>query len=108
MFQNLIANALKYSKPDIAPHIEISATEVTENAKRYHLISVKDDGIGFPQEYANKIFQMFTRLHNKTEYSGTGVGLSIVKKVVENHNGWIRVESAPGQGASFYIYLPVE
>ena len=78
-----------------------------KEGNRYHLISVKDNGIGFAQEYAEKIFQMFTRLHGKTEYSGTGVGLSIVKKVVENHNGFIRVESSVGEGSVFKIYLPV-
>jgi light-regulated signal transduction histidine kinase (bacteriophytochrome) len=107
LFQNLISNALKYSKKDVPPRIEISATEVTENGKPYHLIAVKDNGIGFDQEYADKIFQMFTRLHGKAEYSGTGVGLSIVKKVVENHNGFIKVESELGQGSTFNVLLPV-
>lgn len=95
LFQNLIANALKYSKTGVLPHINISATEVIEFGKRYHVIRIKDNGIGFEQQFADKIFNMFTRLHGKTEYSGTGVGLSIVKKVVENHNGFIRVKSAP-------------
>lgn len=107
LFQNLISNALKYSKQDVAPHIEVKAREVSENGKRYHLVEVKDNGIGFEREYSNKIFQMFTRLHGKDEYSGTGVGLSIVKKVVENHNGFIRVESELGEGSVFQIYLPV-
>ena len=107
MFQNLISNALKYSKTDVTPHIGITADEVTEGNNRYHLISVKDNGIGFEPAYAEKIFQMFTRLHGKGEYSGTGVGLSIVKKVVENHNGFIQVESVPGEGSTFLIYLPV-
>ena len=79
---------------------------MTVKEKPYHLIVIKDNGIGFAQEYAEKIFQMFTRLHGRSEYSGTGVGLSIVKKVVENHEGFIEVESAPGEGATFRIYLP--
>jgi light-regulated signal transduction histidine kinase (bacteriophytochrome) len=108
MFQNLISNALKYSKADAPPQIDISATTVTENGTQYQLISVKDNGIGFEQEYASKIFQMFTRLHGKNEYSGTGVGLSIVKKIVENHNGFIRVESKPDEGSTFYVLLPME
>jgi len=107
LFQNLISNAIKYSKKDVPPHIEISAREVREEDRAFHLITVKDNGIGFEPEYADKIFQMFTRLHGKHEYSGTGVGLSIVKKVVENHNGFIRVESEVGEGSVFRIYLPV-
>jgi PAS domain S-box-containing protein len=107
LFQNLISNALKYSKSDVSPHITITASKVIENEKMYHRISVKDNGIGFQPEYADKIFQMFTRLHGKGEYSGTGVGLSIAKRVVENHNGLIKVKSQPGVGSTFEIYLPV-
>jgi len=107
LFQNLISNAIKYSKADEPPRIEISSGEAEEGGTRYHVITVKDNGIGFPKEYAEKIFQMFTRLHGKNEYSGTGVGLSIVKKVVENHNGFIKVESKVGEGSAFRIYLPV-
>jgi PAS domain S-box-containing protein len=107
LLQNLISNALKYSKANVAPRIHITASKVAEGGCEYHLIEVKDNGIGFEPEYADKIFQMFTRLHGKTEYSGTGVGLSIVKKVVENHQGFIRVESEVGVGSTFKIYLPV-
>jgi PAS domain S-box-containing protein len=106
LFQNLISNAIKYSKADVPPCIEIAAQEVEKANKRYHIITVQDNGIGFAQEYADKIFQMFTRLHGKAEYSGTGVGLSIVKKVVENHDGFIEAESAPNLGSTFKIYLP--
>ena len=106
LFQNLISNALKYTTPGVAPQIEITACNAQEKSKPYHCVSVADNGIGFAQEYADKIFRMFTRLHGKNEYSGTGVGLSIVKKVVENHEGFIEVESAPGKGATFKIYLP--
>jgi light-regulated signal transduction histidine kinase (bacteriophytochrome) len=108
IFQNLISNALKYSRQDEPPHITIVASMVIENKRSYHLIEVKDNGIGFEPEYAEKIFQMFTRLHGKAEYSGTGVGLSIVKKVVENHNGFIRAESIPGEGSNFMVFLPAE
>lgn len=106
MFQNLISNALKYSRTDVPPVIKITANEISINNKDYHLISIEDNGIGFDPKYADKIFQMFTRLHGKAEYSGTGVGLSIVKKVVENHNGFIKAESSPGEGSVFKIYLP--
>ena len=107
VFQNLIGNALKYSKKDEPPVININSKEILEKGKPYHAISIQDNGIGFEQEFAEKIFQMFTRLHGRAEYVGTGVGLAIVKKVVENHNGFIRVESIPGKGSTFFVYLPV-
>lgn len=107
LFQNLLSNALKYSKADVMPRIIIKGVSVTENGKPYHLITIHDNGIGFEQQYANKIFQMFTRLHGRNEYSGTGVGLSIVQKVVENHQGFIKVESTPGEGSTFFVYLPI-
>ena len=107
LFQNLISNALKYSKNDVPPVIEISASQLIDNGQHYHVITVKDNGIGFEQVYAEKIFQMFTRLHGKSEYSGTGVGLSIAKKVVENHNGYISAVSSPGVGTTFNVHFPV-
>jgi PAS domain S-box-containing protein len=107
LFQNLISNSIKYSKADVPPRIEITTDQRDYNGKRYHVIKVADNGIGFDQQYEDKIFQMFSRLHGKSEYSGTGVGLSIVKKVVENHHGFIRVASKPGEGATFEVYLPV-
>jgi light-regulated signal transduction histidine kinase (bacteriophytochrome) len=106
LFQNLIANALKYSKPGLAPHITIRA-ELREGAEGLcHLIEVSDNGIGFEQQYSEKIFQMFARLHGNAEYSGTGVGLAIARKVVENHDGSIEVSSEPEKGASFKVFLP--
>jgi signal transduction histidine kinase len=68
---------------------------------------VADNGIGFEPEYANKIFEVFQRLHGRSEYSGTGIGLAICKKIVENHKGVIRAEGFPGKGAIFHIYLPL-
>ncbi|MGZ3839830.1 MAG: ATP-binding protein [Flavisolibacter sp.] len=106
LFQNLVSNGLKYSKPDVAPVLEFTAGRTLENNQPYYWISLKDNGIGFEQQYEDRIFQIFSRLHGKAEYSGTGVGLSIVKKVLENHKGFIRVESSPGEGANFSIYLP--
>ncbi|RYG45490.1 MAG: GHKL domain-containing protein [Chitinophagaceae bacterium] len=106
LLQNLISNALKYCSNDVKPQIDISAVTVVEDGRKYHVIAVKDNGIGIDSQYKDKIFQMFTRLHGKNEYSGTGVGLSIVKKVVENHNGSYRVESTPGKGSTFMIALP--
>ena len=107
LFQNLLSNALKYSKEDVAPSIQITAKESAENGQLFCVVSVMDNGIGFEQEHAEKIFQMFTRLRGKSEYSGTGVGLSIAKKVVENHGGVIKAESKLGEGAVFKIYFPI-
>ncbi len=117
LFQNLISNALKYSKPGTPPEITISSREVTGNmarpdlppedgSKKYHLIEVKDNGIGFESKDADRIFNVFTRLHGSSEYRGTGVGLSIVRKVVESHHGVIWAESTPGKGSSFKLLLP--
>jgi signal transduction histidine kinase len=119
LFQNLISNALKYSKPNEQPLVHISAEKIKgidvkprlpaeENKKLYHLIEVRDNGIGFDQKDAERIFNVFTRLHGNAEYRGTGVGLSIAQRVVQNHNGYIWAESSPGIGTSFKVLLPVE
>lgn len=119
LFQNLVSNALKYARPGTPTEIEISSRPVyghetplplneTEAEKQYHLLEIKDNGIGFDQKDAERIFHVFTRLHGKTEYPGTGIGLSIVQKVVDNHNGHIWAESEPGKGASFKVLLPVD
>lgn len=117
LFQNLITNALKYCTPGVPPQISISACEMsskgisvaftTEPAnKRYYWIKVRDKGIGFSQEDSEKIFNVFTRLHGNTEYKGTGIGLSIAQKVVQNHGGLIWAESAVGKGATFNVLFP--
>ncbi|RYZ15458.1 MAG: hypothetical protein EOO16_27365, partial [Chitinophagaceae bacterium] len=98
----------KYSKPGVPPVVTLSAGEATENGQRYHVLRVADNGIGFDNTYSEKIFQMFARLHGKNEYSGTGVGLSIVKKVVEHHYGFIRAQGTPGEGALFEVFLPMQ
>ena len=72
----------------------------------YYHISFADNGIGFEPEYSRKIFEVFQRLHNRTEYGGTGIGLAICKKIIENHNGVIMADSQPNQGATFHVYLP--
>lgn len=116
LFSNLLSNSLKYSKEDVAPIIDVDCTEIiakTEavlkdrSLKKYYKINFTDNGIGFEQEYAEKIFLLFNRLHGKTEYQGTGVGLAICKKIVENHKGYIFANAKPGQGATFTIFLPV-
>lgn len=113
LFQNLISNAIKYARHDVSPRIEISASH-TENEKtptnshkrRYWKIEVKDNGIGFDPKYKEQIFIIFQRLHGRTEYSGTGIGLSICQKIVFNHGGLIEADSIPGEGSVFTIYLP--
>jgi signal transduction histidine kinase len=107
LFQNLLSNGLKYTNPGQPVEIDISCNKVQDNGTDYYQVQVKDNGIGFEQEHAEKIFQLFTRLHGKHEYAGTGIGLSIVKKVVENHHGKIRAESTPGKGSVFTVMLPV-
>jgi signal transduction histidine kinase len=117
LFQNLIGNALKYRKPGVPPVVRIRCSKVRENEPlpvalpqpgkgSYFLIEVKDNGIGFEQEHAEKIFQIFQRLHGRAEYQGTGVGLAIVKRVADNHNGFVSASGMPGEGAVFHVLLP--
>lgn len=101
VFQNLIGNALKYSRTDIPAHIRISAKSLNTHWQ----FAITDNGIGISNEYFDKIFVIFQRLHNKDEYSGTGIGLAITKKVVENHDGKIWVESEEGKGSTFYFTI---
>lgn len=112
LFQNLLTNSLKYADGERTPRIQISA-RVVSGAEAglppgcmYHRVRVQDNGIGFPQEQAERIFQMFQRLHGRAEYEGTGVGLSIVRKVAENHGGTVKACGHPGRGAAFDVYFP--
>jgi PAS domain S-box-containing protein len=116
LFLNLISNSLKFAKPDERPVITVSHRIADKDESRklfphteklYHVITVKDNGIGFEQEYATRIFDVFQRLHPKEAFSGTGIGLAIVKRVTENHGGVVLAESKPGLGAAFHLYLPV-
>lgn len=100
LFQNLVSNAIKFSKKPA--HIYISC----KPAKGHHVISVKDEGIGIDPIYFEKIFQIFKRLMPRYEYEGTGIGLAICKRIIENHNGNIWVESEPGKGSVFHFTLP--
>ncbi len=115
LITNLLSNALKFSKPDVRPHIRVDASLVhgrdvpvkqLNSRKAYHHITVADNGIGFEPEYSQKIFEVFQRLHGRSEYSGTGIGLAICKKIAENHGGLITVDAQPDQGATFHVYLP--
>ncbi|HTN46603.1 MAG TPA: ATP-binding protein [Flavipsychrobacter sp.] len=118
LIENIISNALKYSKPTTIPYIRITASETSLSLikeplfagaaaeDRYWRIDVADNGIGFDMKYKDKIFELFQRLHGKHEYEGSGIGLSICKKVVQNHNGFMHVESTPGEGSTFSVLLP--
>jgi signal transduction histidine kinase len=116
LLENIIGNAVKYSRTDVNPVITITSEVVTgkdytaegaDYKKNYNKLSVTDNGIGFEQEYAKKIFEIFQRLHGKNEYSGTGIGLAICKKIVENHEGFITAQSRKGEGAVFNIFIPL-
>ena len=108
LFLNLIGNAIKYSKEDVRPHIKITTTQVVARGKQKAgwEISFADNGIGFEQQFEPKIFQLFQRLHGKSEYSGTGIGLAICKKIMSNHGGYIRASGEPGVGSVFTIFIP--
>ena len=115
LFNNLISNAIKYSRPDIIPVINIDSKLAlgkdipdagANTEKVFYNISFSDNGIGFEQRYAEKIFELFFSLHTGSEYTGSGIGLSICKIIVENHRGYIKAESHPGKGSTFRIYLP--
>lgn len=118
LFLNLISNALKFRQPGMVPVINITgktipsaelpaSAKVIRTAYMYHQIDVSDNGIGFDQQYADRIFQLFQRLHGRSQYSGTGIGLAICERVAANHGGAITVTSNPGEGATFSIFLPV-
>lgn len=118
LFQNLIGNALKYNKQGLPPTIQVVARTINgkdlssrvpreNHDKKFHLIQVADNGIGFNQKEADKIFMVFTRLHSSLHYKGSGIGLSIVRKVVESHNGYVWAESEPEKGARFNVVLPL-
>lgn len=108
VFQNLISNALKFSRRDVPPQIHIGATTVEEDGQRKCRIEVRDNGIGFNEQYLDKIFTIFQRLNGKDEYEGTGIGLAIVKKIVEKHNGSITAKSIEGAGSTFILTLPFQ
>jgi PAS domain S-box-containing protein len=116
LFENIISNAIKFQAPGNKPVIIVSynilAVDdlphfITEQKEFVH-ISITDNGIGFEQEYSEQIFQLFKRLNGKSEYSGSGIGLAICKKIIQNHNGYIVAQSSPGAGSTFHLYIPAE
>ena len=115
MFINLLGNSVKYSKANVPPEIHIDYRKISLQQigqlvlpakKDFHKFTFSDNGIGFSEEYSQRIFELFSRLHNKDEIAGTGIGLAICKKIVENHKGYILAKGKPGEGAVFEIYLP--
>jgi PAS domain S-box-containing protein len=115
LFANMLGNALKFAKKDVSPHICLRAEITTADRipellsigrKPFYHITFSDNGIGFDPEYNTKIFEVFQRLHGREEYEGTGVGLAICRKIVENHGGIIKADGRRGEGATFHIYLP--
>ncbi len=119
LFQNLLGNAIKFCQPNTIPSIRVTSQTVALNEIPPQLIrklngtgpfakiTISDKGIGFDNQYAERIFQVFQRLHGRNNYTGSGIGLSICRRVAENHGGTITATSQPGQGATFCVYLPV-
>lgn len=113
LIYNILTNSLKFCRNDVAPFIKVSYRMVAAaefalapEQKLFHRISVSDNGIGFDPLYKNKIFEVFQRLHTRNEFAGTGVGLAICKKIIENHGGVITAEGGVGAGATFHVFLP--
>jgi signal transduction histidine kinase len=117
LFQNLIANALKFQPPGQPPLVHVTSRRLKPNElptslsiqpqRQYYLISVTDNGIGFDVEkYRSKLFRLFQRLHERKTYEGTGIGLAVAQRVAESHGGAVDVKSAPGKGSTFNVYLP--
>ena len=116
LFLNLLSNAIKFSKADSAPRVIVKAEVTTSEPLKFgdnalgtphHHITISDNGIGFEPQQAQKIFEMFHRLHGRSQYEGTGIGLAICKKIIENHKGMISAEGALNEGATFHLYFPV-
>jgi len=109
LFYNLIFNSLQYARPGIPPRISITVNDIIseDESENYHEIIIADNGIGFAQQHAEKIFTVFERLQKDSDTKGTGIGLAICKKVAQNHGGRIFAVSSPGMGAQFHVLLPV-
>jgi signal transduction histidine kinase len=108
LLQNLLSNALKFRRPDAPLQIAVRAHDVDGSEGRMCRLTVEDNGIGFEQKYAERIFSVFKRLHGRNEYEGTGMGLAICRKIVDQHNGTIEAHGDPGRGARFIVTLPYQ
>lgn len=108
LIQNLIGNALKFQGPGSVPRVTVSAERIQNDSGDAYQITFEDNGIGFDEKYLDKIFTVFQRLHGRTEYDGSGIGLAVCRKIVERHQGSITAISAPGQGARFVVTLPAK
>lgn len=106
LLQNLIGNGLKFHLPNQAPKVEITGSILPDGVHCRFI--VQDHGIGFDEKYIDRIFQVFQRLHGRTEFEGTGIGLSVCRRIAERHGGDITAQSSPGQGARFIVTLPVQ
>lgn len=106
LFQNLFSNALKFRRPGVPPVITVKHHLPTDHSNSTVVLTIRDNGIGFEEQYRQQIFQPFQRLHNQKKYAGSGLGLAICRKIVERHGGRITVQSQPGQGTTFFIELP--
>jgi len=108
LFQNLISNALKFQRANETPHVKIYAHPMESESARgkAYEIFVEDNGIGFDEQYLDKIFMPFQRLHGKDEFEGTGIGLAICKKIVGRHGGSLTARSRMGKGSTFIVTLP--
>lgn len=116
LFSNIILNSIKYRKPNVNPVIQIAAeiVELDETKpgggvrnQKYWKIEITDNGIGFEQQYADRIFELFQRLHSKSEYEGTGIGLAICNRILQKHGGFIRATGRPNVGTTIALYIPL-
>ena len=104
LLQNLVGNALKFQRKDVAPVVRLNASIGSDG---HCTVAVTDNGIGFKPEHGERIFRMFERLHGRTQYPGTGIGLAICRRIVERHGGTIAATSTAGEGTTFNVTLPV-
>lgn len=107
LLQNLIGNGLKFHRPDLPPRVVVTGAEATLAGQPALQLTIADNGIGIEPEYRERVFGAFQRLHGRSEYEGTGIGLAVVRRVVERHSGTIRIDSTPGGGTTMVVVLPL-